>query len=87
MNPKRQVLVLDTHMTKVLTILFALALGIAAGVIAHSRYAEASLSAGCRRWAVQAFVSPGNREVAAPEGWEPFAGAPGGFTARRCIEG
>ena len=83
---KHQILVWDTHMTKVVMILLALALGIAAGVITRSRYAEASPSAGCRQWSVQAFVSPGSREVAAPEGWEPFAGGPGGFTARRCIK-
>ena len=83
---KRQLLVLETHVTKLFAVLLALALGIAVGVIARSRYAEASPSAGCRQWAVQAFVSPGSREVAAPEGWEPFAGAPGGFTARRCIK-
>ena len=84
---RSQILALEAHMTKLVIIVVGLALGFAAGAMSRSRYAEASPSPGCRQWAVQAFVSPGNHEVAAPEGWEPFAGAPGGFTARRCIKG
>ena len=95
MNPKSrgrvatgriQDLRLDTDMTKLLMVLLAVALGIAGAAIARSRYAEASASGGCRQWAVQAFLAPGSREVAAPEGWEPFAAGPGGFTARRCVK-